>query len=171
MTNVGRKAFLDKLRSMRGLKRFLFGNFQEGFQPSPKDKEFATQVARGLDSNFVLARISFMDHLEASDRLVLDLNRHGRNLLSIEELPIGVWPLVLSRLTRQQDKVHLLYYFLRQKLDLSLSVHNKKRRRDGTKAVLMSSGKFEQHLHRVFHSWLEQLGDQPRRSNAQPADT
>ena len=125
--DVGRRVFLDHLSSMRGLKELEFGDDSPSvyYKRTRKDQEYATQIAGDLEraNNYVLEKLSYMDDMDKSERFYLDLNKYGRRLLMMEEeVPIGLWPLVLSQLAQDDDNVHLLHYFLCQKLDLLATV-------------------------------------------------
>ena len=115
ITKLGKQAFLDKINSLRGLKRF---RCDRATRIHNRDVDFAKRLARGLEKNFVLQEISYMKDLEDSDRWYLELNRRGRYLLFVDDLPIGIWPLVLSRMTMDSDNVKFLHYFVCRKVEL-----------------------------------------------------
>jgi Ran GTPase-activating protein (RanGAP) involved in mRNA processing and transport len=125
-THSGASQFFDLLSQMKGLKS-VYGlvNKRNGVAPT---EAFGMALVDGVRENTKLQKIfadddvasvdsSFPPGLAREIKFYLELNRHGRMLLRLSgrsELPSGLWPRVLAKLSSPRD-TSLLFYFLQSK--------------------------------------------------------
>ena len=80
----------------------------------------AKRIASSLEHNPMLTNISCMDTLDRSGRFYLDLNRMGRRFIYQDgDILFKLWPFILERVAKD-DSIHILSYFLRERIDLIL---------------------------------------------------
>jgi len=93
ITDMGISALARMLPNIRSLRRLsLWGN--------PFDDQGAQALALGMSQNCEIEDVDLFRNFFCSDKILLytHLNRAGRRLLLTEQpIPLGVWPLVLSR--------------------------------------------------------------------------
>ena len=82
-------------------------------------------IASKVQHNLSLHTVDQMEEMSQWDRFWLDLNWCGRSLLyQTDQIPIGLWPHIFARADRNrwecESGVHLLYYMVRELVDLLL---------------------------------------------------
>jgi Ran GTPase-activating protein (RanGAP) involved in mRNA processing and transport len=110
--NIGAAAFAAMLPTMRGLKELSMTN-------NPIDQEGSAQLLEGLRNNVDLIYMQVGD--TKSVQILKEifhwirLNQAGRRVFRDSNLPLAIWPYMLSRLTKDTD---VMYHFLSQKPDM-----------------------------------------------------
>lgn len=95
----------------------------------------AEAILSALNVNETLSsfKISFSSELETYEKKVdhlVSLNKYGRKLLRLPEdsVPLGLWPVVLSR-AAEDEELSVLFHFLKTKSDLVQPKGNERKRR------------------------------------------
>ena len=110
--NIGASAFATMLPTMRGLKELSMTH-------NPIDQEGSGQLLEGLRNNVELIYMQVGD--TKSVQILKEifhwirLNQAGRRVFRDSNLPLALWPFMLSRLTKDTD---VMYHFLSQKPEL-----------------------------------------------------
>mmetsp|Transcript_23802 Transcript_23802/g.44234 ORF Transcript_23802/g.44234 Transcript_23802/m.44234 type:complete len:470 (+) Transcript_23802:79-1488(+) len=110
--NMGACAFATKLPTMRGLKELVMIN-------NPIDHEGSRELLQGLRNNMELVYLHVGD--KKSEPILKEifhwirLNQAGRRIFRRSDLPLALWPRMLSRLTMDND---VLFHFLSQKPEI-----------------------------------------------------
>ena len=127
--------FIDNVESLSSLRTFEFAEYIQYKHTQEHHRRWlgwAKGLALRLEANWSLCNISFSDELNPLERFYLDLNRNGRYLLrrttgttERQDIPLGLWSWIFARMT-EYDKVHLLHYFLREKIDVLATARSNK---------------------------------------------
>ena len=120
ITVEGIRAFCDNPK--HSLERLSFGIAFD------QEREYwipiAKQMASGMKDNVTVSEISYMFWLNRTERFYLDLNRLGRRYLYQDDTAmVKVWPHILARVAKKR-RSHLLFFFLRERVDLISSYNS-----------------------------------------------
>ena len=111
--------FLDKLPLICGLCVFLCYD--------SIDSDQMDELLSKFENSYVRVTCPLPNNVKRENCFYYDLNWRGRYLLSPnmnqQEIPLGLWPLIFSKMTNNNEE-HLLYYFLQHKIELLASVRS-----------------------------------------------
>ena len=122
ITDIGAKAIGASLPSMVGLLTFILGGNEEITGVG------ALKIVNGLKSNTELINFDF-NNVNLQGHPIIDvitwklllLNKAGRRILKSENIPAGLWSLILER---SNDKTDALYHFLQEQPNLLHGGHH-----------------------------------------------